>query len=49
MMQHVKSDELLALEQYGSRKEKLAIECALNKQIICDILRQSKQSAGMFM
>ena len=47
MMQNAESEDLLALEQYGSRKKKKAIECTLNKRLIFDILRQTKRPAGI--
>ena len=37
----------MAKEQYGSRKQMTAIECALNKRLIFDILRQTKKPAGI--
>ena len=46
-MQNAEACDLLALEQYGSRKKKTAIECALNKRLIFDILRQTKRPAGI--
>ena len=39
--------EILAPEQYGSRNKMSAIECALNKRLIFDILRQTKKPAGI--
>ena len=47
MMHNAEQYDLLALEQYGSRKHKTAIECALNKRLIFDILRQTKKPAGI--
>ena len=38
---------VLAKEQYGSRKLMTAIECALNKRLIFDILRQTKRPASI--
>ena len=35
------------MEQYGSRKKKTAIECALNKRLVFDILRQTKKTVGI--
>ena len=35
------------MEQYRNRKKKTAIECALNKRLIFDILRQTKRPAGI--
>ena len=46
-MQEAESNQALAREQYGSRKKKTAIECALNKRLTFDILRQMKLSAGI--
>ena len=46
-MYHAEKNWLLAREQYGSRKNKTAIECALNKRLIFDILRQTKLPAGI--
>ena len=47
MMEHAENNNILAPEQYGSRKNKTAIECALNKRLIFDILRQTKRPAGI--
>ena len=47
MMQSAESHGVLASEQYGSRKMMSAIECALNKRLMFDILRQLKRSAGI--
>ena len=47
MMQNAEAHDLLALEQYGSRKKKTAIECALNKRLIFYIFRQTKRPAGI--
>ena len=47
MMYNAESANILAPEQYGSRKSKAAIECALNKRLMFDILRQTKRPAGI--
>ena len=47
MMQEAEKNKVLAREQYGSRKKKTAIECALNKRLTFDILRQIKVPAGI--
>ena len=39
-MQHAESNDLIAPEQYGSRKGKSAIEHALNKRLSYDLIRQ---------
>ena len=44
-MQHAESNNILAPEQYGSRKNKIANECALNKVFIFDLLRQTNKTA----
>jgi hypothetical protein len=44
-MHHAKTNDQLAEEQYGSRKQKTAILHALSKQLSYDILQQTK-SAG---
>ena len=47
-MMHIAEDEnILAPEQYGSRNKMSAIECALNKRLMFDILRQTKKPAGI--
>jgi len=48
MMQYGETYGVLALEQCGSRKNRTAIECALNKRLIFDIMRQTKTSAGIY-
>ena len=47
MMMRAEEGGVLAKEQYGSRKQMTAIECALNKRLIFDILRQTKKPAGI--
>ena len=47
MMFDAESNNVIAPEQYGSRKNRTAIECALNKRLIFDILRQTKKPAGI--
>jgi len=47
MIYNAESHKILALEQYGSRKNRTAIECELNKRLIFDILRQTKKPAGI--
>ena len=47
MMKHAEDNNVLAPKQYGSRKHKTAIECALNKRLIFDLLRQTKRPAGI--
>ena len=42
MMEYEEKNNLLAEEQYGSRKEKSAIEHAVNKRLIIDIARQTR-------
>ena len=42
MMEYGENNKLLAKEQYGSRKCKSAIEHALNKRLVLDIIRQNK-------
>ena len=37
----------LAREQYGSRKQMTAIECALNKRLLFDIARHTKRPLGV--
>ena len=39
MMMRAEEGGVLAKEQYGNRKQMRAIECALNKRLIFDILR----------
>ena len=48
MIHQDEADKILAIEEYGSRKTKTAIECALNKRIIFDIMWQTKKSAGIY-
>ena len=43
MMEYGEKYGTLAEEQYGSRKEKSAIEHALNKRLIIDVARQTKK------
>ena len=45
MMEHGERHGYLAREQFGSRREKSAIEHALNKRLTIDISRQSKTPA----
>ena len=45
MMKTVEKVGVIAPEQYGSRNKMNAIECALNKRLMFDILRQTKRSA----
>jgi Reverse transcriptase (RNA-dependent DNA polymerase). len=45
MMEYGEKHNLLAPEQYGSRKSKSAIDHATNKKFTLDILRQSKTNA----
>jgi len=45
MMKFGEEHKLLAQEQYGSRKFKSAIDHALNKRLILDIIRQYRMSA----
>ena len=45
MMEYGEKNNLLAEEQYGSRKEKSAIEHAINKRLIIDITRQTRTDA----
>ena len=47
MMRHAEENGILAPEQYVSRKRKTAIECALNKRLIFDLLQQTKRPAGI--
>ena len=47
MMYHAERENILAPEQYGSRRNKTAIECALNKRLMFDLLRQTKRPAGI--
>ena len=47
MMHEAKKIEVLARDQYGSRKTKTAIDCALNKRLTFDIIRQDKMPAGI--
>ena len=47
MMQYGETHGVLAPEQYGSRKNRTAIECALNKRLLFDIMRQTKTAAGI--
>ena len=47
MMHHAEAHNILAPEQYGSRKNITAIVCALNKRLMFDILRQTKTPAGI--
>jgi len=45
MMEFGEKHNLLAEEQYGSRKSKSAIDHALNKRLVLDIIRQTKTPA----
>jgi len=45
VMEYGENKGLLAPEQYGSRKEKSAIEHAINKRLTLDIARQAKMNA----
>ena len=45
MMEFGERHGILAKEQYGSRKNKSAIEHALNKRLVLDIIRQKKLPA----
>ena len=47
MMKRAEQYGILAPEQYGSRKSRTAIECALNKRLMFDILRQTKRPGGI--
>jgi hypothetical protein len=47
MMYNAKEKGILAWKQYGSRKYRTAIECALNKVLMFDILRQTKLPGGI--
>ena len=47
MIQETEHNQVLAREQYGSRKRKTAIECALNNILTFDILRKIKLPAGI--
>lgn len=46
-MQEVERNNILTREQYGNRKRKNAIECALNNRLAFDILRQIKHPADI--
>jgi hypothetical protein len=46
-MQHAESNDWLAPEQYGSRKQLSAIDHCLNKRLSFDIIRQLKHSAAL--
>ena len=47
MMYKAEAAQLLAKEQYGSRKRKAAISHALNKRLTFDIMRQQKKRGGI--
>ena len=47
MMASAEKAGVIAPEQYGSRNGMNAIECALNKRLMFDILRQTKRPAGI--
>ena len=47
MMISAEKAGVIAPEQYGSRNGMNAIECALNKRLMFDILRQNKRPAGI--
>ena len=47
MMHQAEKENILAQEQYGSRKNKMVIQCALNKRLTFDILRTTKLPAGI--
>lgn len=47
IIQGVEQNNILARKQYGSMKKKTDIECALNKILTFDILRQIKHPAGI--
>ena len=47
MMYNAERHNILAPEQYGSRKQMTAIICALNKRLMFDLLRQIKRPAGI--
>jgi hypothetical protein len=44
---HAERNNLIALEQYGSRKGKQAIDQALNKRLSYDILRMTRQPGAL--
>ena len=45
MMIRAEARGVIAKEQYRSRKQMTAIQCALNKRLVFDILRQTKKPA----
>jgi Reverse transcriptase (RNA-dependent DNA polymerase) len=47
MMKHAEEYNLLATEQYGSRKNRAAITQCLNKNFTTDLVRQLRQPAGL--
>ena len=47
MMQAAEDNGVIAREQYGSRKKMSALDCALNKCLMFDILRQLKRAGGI--
>ena len=47
MMQAAEDHSVIAQEQYGSRKHMSARDCALNKRLMFDIVRQLKRPAGI--
>ena len=46
-MFNAEKHNIIAPEQYGSRKKMNSILCALNKRLMFDILRQTKRPAGI--
>ena len=44
---HAEANNLIAKEQYGSRKGKRAIDHALNKRLLYDIIRQSRKPGAL--
>ena len=47
-LQHAERNNLIAKEQYGSRKNKRAIDHAINKRLMFDIIRMTRRPAAIY-